>query len=188
FAIFEAGDQPRALLDQHAAQRLREQIVLAAEVSVEAAGGEPRLAHHAVDAGAEDAALSEQARRGRENSLVGALLMVRPIPHGMTLVIYRYMTVVIQCQGRYGPMMILYQYWQSSSSWRVRWALRIKGLEFEQLSIDLRAGAQLAPEHRARNPMGYVPALVVDGRCLAESVAILEWLDETHPNPSLYPK
>ena len=84
-------------------------------------------------------------------------------------------------------MMILYQYWLSSSSWRVRWALRIKGLEFEQLSIDLRAGAQLAPGHKARNPMGYVPAVVVDGRCLGESVAILEWLEETHPTPPLYP-
>lgn len=84
--------------------------------------------------------------------------------------------------------MRLYQFWMSSSSWRIRWALRIKSLEFEQLSVDLRGGAQNLPEHRARNPMGFVPALEVDGRVLAESVAILEWLEETHPNPPLYPR
>ena len=84
--------------------------------------------------------------------------------------------------------MLLYQFWMSSSSWRIRWALHIKGVEFEQVSIDLRAGAQNLPAHRARNPMGYVPALVVDGRTLAESVAILEWLEETHPDPPLYPR
>src|SRR5262245_39407649 len=85
-------------------------------------------------------------------------------------------------------MMVLYQFWASSSSWRIRWALRVKGVDFEQISVDLRGGAQNLPEHRARNPMGYVPALFVEGRTLAESVAILEWLEETYPEPPLYPR
>jgi maleylacetoacetate isomerase len=83
---------------------------------------------------------------------------------------------------------ILYQFWRSSSSWRVRWALMLKGVEFEQVSVDLGAGEQLQPAHLARNPLARVPALVIDGHCLAESVAILEHLEETIPEPALYPK
>ena len=83
----------------------------------------------------------------------------------------------------------LYHYWRSSASWRVRWALAIKGVAFEPVGVDLVANAQLAPEHQARNPLGRVPTLVLaDGRALAESVAILEWLEETIPAPALYPK
>ncbi len=83
----------------------------------------------------------------------------------------------------------LYHYWRSSASWRVRWALAIKGVAFESVAIDLVAGAQSAAEHQARNPLGRVPALVLeDGRSLGESVAILEWLEETIPEPALYPK
>ena len=82
----------------------------------------------------------------------------------------------------------LYQFWRSSASWRVRWALAIKGIPFTSVPVDLGAGAQLAPEHRARNPMGHVPALFIDGRTLAESVAILEYLEETRRASPLYPK
>lgn len=83
----------------------------------------------------------------------------------------------------------LYHYWRSSASWRVRWALAIKGVAFDSVAIDLVAGAQSAAEHQARNPLGRVPALVLeDGRSLGESVAILEWLEETIPAPALYPK
>lgn len=83
----------------------------------------------------------------------------------------------------------LYHYWRSSASWRVRWALAIKGVAFESVGIDLVAGEQTAVAHQARNPIGRVPALVLaDGRSLGESVAILEWLDETIPTPALYPK
>jgi maleylacetoacetate isomerase len=83
----------------------------------------------------------------------------------------------------------LYHYWRSSASWRVRWALAIKGVAFESVGIDLITGAQSTAEHQARNPIGRVPALVLaDGRSLAESVAILEWLEETIPTPALYPK
>jgi maleylacetoacetate isomerase len=82
----------------------------------------------------------------------------------------------------------LYQYWRSSASWRVRWALAIKGIAFTSVPVDIGKGEQVAPEHRARNPMGYVPALWIDGRSLAESVAILEYLEETRPSTPLYPK
>jgi maleylacetoacetate isomerase len=83
---------------------------------------------------------------------------------------------------------ILYTFWQSSASWRVRWALAIKGIAFEAVAIDLGAGAQRAAEHLARNPMGRVPVLVIDGHTLSESVAILEYLEETRPEPALYPR
>jgi len=82
----------------------------------------------------------------------------------------------------------LYHYWLSSASWRVRWALAIKRVKYDEVAIDLASGAQLADEHRARNPLGLVPALIVDGRALAESVAIVEWLEETIPEPPLYPR
>jgi maleylacetoacetate isomerase len=87
---------------------------------------------------------------------------------------------------------VLYQHWRSSSSWRVRWALLHKRIEFESVWIDLAHDEQLSAEHRLRNPMGYVPALAIDGppggRCLSESVAILEYLEETAPEPPLYPR
>ncbi|MEP7121051.1 MAG: maleylacetoacetate isomerase [Byssovorax sp.] len=82
-----------------------------------------------------------------------------------------------------------YHYWRSSASWRVRWALAIKGVDHQAIGVDLVAGEQSTPEHQARNPIGRVPALVLaDGRSLGESVAILEWLDETIPAPALYPE
>jgi maleylacetoacetate isomerase len=83
---------------------------------------------------------------------------------------------------------ILYQFWRSTPSWRVRWALAHKGIPFTSVPVDLERGEQLSAEHRERNPMGQVPALFIDGRTLAESVAILEYLEETRPSPPLYPK
>jgi maleylacetoacetate isomerase len=82
----------------------------------------------------------------------------------------------------------LYQFWRSSASWRARWALAVKGIAFTSVPIDILHGEQLAPEHRSRNPMAHVPALWIDGRTLAESVAILEYLEETRHAPPLYPK
>lgn len=82
---------------------------------------------------------------------------------------------------------VLYQFWRSSSSWRARWALMHKGIDFEVVSVDLGANEQLSREHLARNPLGRVPALLWEGRCLAESVAIIEFLEETVPSPALYP-
>jgi maleylacetoacetate isomerase len=83
---------------------------------------------------------------------------------------------------------VLYQFWRSSASYRVRWALGVKGVPFTTVAVDILRGEQLTAEHLARNPMGHVPALWIDGRCLAESVAILEYLDETRPSPPLYPR
>jgi maleylacetoacetate isomerase len=83
---------------------------------------------------------------------------------------------------------ILYHYWRSSASWRVRWALAIKQIPFESVIVNLAEHAQQTPEHRARNPIGHVPCLVVNGRYLSESVAIIEYLEETVPDPPLYPK
>ncbi len=84
--------------------------------------------------------------------------------------------------------MRLYHFGRSSASWRVRWALAIKGLRYESTLVDLFAHEQTGGPHRARNPIGHVPVLEVGGRTLAESVAILEWLEETYPEPALYPR
>ena len=85
----------------------------------------------------------------------------------------------------------LYSYWRSSSSWRVRLGLHLKQVAFEYRPVDLRAGAQFSPEHRARSCMGQVPVLEVEEagmtRHLPQSVAILEWLDERYPSPPLLP-
>lgn len=84
--------------------------------------------------------------------------------------------------------MILYGYWRSTASWRVRIALTLKGLQFDNVPRQLRDGAQHSAAHRALNPQGYVPALALDdGRVLTQSLAIIEYLDETHPTPPLLP-
>lgn len=83
----------------------------------------------------------------------------------------------------------LYHYWRSTSSWRVRWALAHKGLlaSTELVAINLLDDSTDRPEFRALNPLGYVPVLEAEGARFTESVAILEWLDETRPEPRLYP-
>lgn len=82
---------------------------------------------------------------------------------------------------------VLYHYWRSSSSWRVRWGLAEKGIPFVPSAVDLLAGEQRQPAHLARNPLGLVPVLAIDGLLLTESVAILEYLEETRPSPALSP-
>ena len=82
---------------------------------------------------------------------------------------------------------VLYHYWRSSSSWRVRWALIAKGMAFRAVAVDLLKGDQRQPAHRTRNPLSMVPALHIDGVDLAESVAILEYLEDTRPTPALVP-
>lgn len=84
---------------------------------------------------------------------------------------------------------VLLGYWRSSSSWRVRIALHWKGLSFDNVPVHLVAdgGRQHTPEHRAVNPMRQVPVLLDDGRPLTQSVAILEYLEECHPEPPLLP-
>ena len=85
----------------------------------------------------------------------------------------------------------LYSFWRSSSSWRVRIGLGLKGVPYECTPVNLIAGEQASEAHRARNPAGQVPVLeVVEGNRvlrLTQSMAILEWLDERHPSPAILP-
>lgn len=87
-------------------------------------------------------------------------------------------------------MLILYSYWRSSAAYRVRIALALKGLAYRQVPVHLvkDGGQQHAADYRALNPQELVP-LLVDGEArIAQSLAILEYLEETHPQPSLLPR
>ena len=84
--------------------------------------------------------------------------------------------------------MQLYDYFRSSAAYRVRIALNLKGLAPERVFVHLRRNAQLTDAYLALNPQGLVPTLVTDdGEVLTQSLAIVEWLDETHPAPPLLP-
>ena len=83
--------------------------------------------------------------------------------------------------------MILHSYWRSGAAYRTRIALNLKGLAYDQHTVDLRQRAHKTPEYLALNPQVMVPALEVDGAILTQSVAILEWLEEAHPEPPLLP-
>ena len=87
--------------------------------------------------------------------------------------------------------MKLYSYFRSSAAYRVRIALNLKGLAYETVPVHLvkEGGHNRRPEFRAINPQMRVPALVVPtGDVLIQSLAIIEYLDETHPEPPLLPK
>jgi maleylacetoacetate isomerase len=85
--------------------------------------------------------------------------------------------------------MKLYGFWRSLASYRVRVTLALKGLEVEEQSVNLLQGKQHEADYKAVNPQCVVPALVVDaGLPLFESLAIVEYLDETYPQPPLLPK
>jgi len=81
----------------------------------------------------------------------------------------------------------LYGYWRSSAAYRLRIALNLKGIERDDVEISLIDGEHRSPEYLAINPQGLVPALEEDGRIFGQSLAILEYLEETHPNPPLLP-
>jgi maleylacetoacetate isomerase len=83
--------------------------------------------------------------------------------------------------------MKLYGYWRSSTAYRIRIALNLKGLEAEQHFVNLPAGEQGGEAHRRVNPLGRVPVLVDGDQTLTESLAILEYLDERYPEPALLP-
>jgi maleylacetoacetate isomerase len=85
--------------------------------------------------------------------------------------------------------MILHGYWRSTAAWRVRAALNLKGLSWENAPLHLLrdGGEQRAPAWLARNPQGLVPALEIDGRLLTQSLAIIEYLEDTRPAPPLLP-
>jgi len=85
--------------------------------------------------------------------------------------------------------MKLYGFWRSLATYRVRTALAYKGIEIPEISINLLKGAQHGDDYKAINPQSVVPALVVDdGAPLFQSLAILEYLEETHPQPPLLPE
>jgi len=86
--------------------------------------------------------------------------------------------------------MKLYDYWRSSAAYRVRIALNLKGLAYEHISVHLvkDGGQQHSDDYKAINPQGLVPSLVTDeGDIIPQSLAILEYLEETNPTPALLP-
>ena len=85
-------------------------------------------------------------------------------------------------------MLKLYGYFRSSASYRVRIALAMKGLDYEQASIHLAKGRQYAPEFSQISPQNLVPVLEHDGWRLYQSLAIIQYLDEKFPQPALLPK
>lgn len=84
--------------------------------------------------------------------------------------------------------LVLHTYWRSSASHRVRLALGYKGLAYEPVFVNLLEGQQRRDDYKEKSPTGYLPCLVASGRNLVESTAIMEWLDEVHPEPALLPK
>jgi maleylacetoacetate isomerase len=83
---------------------------------------------------------------------------------------------------------VLHGYYRSSAAFRVRIALALKGLEIQTVSHHLRKGEQRSPDYLALNPQGLVPALETQGAVLTQSMAIIEYLDETMPGSSLLPE
>lgn len=85
------------------------------------------------------------------------------------------------------PKLSLYHYWRSSCSWRVRWAFALKGVDYESIPVNILAAEQQADAYKALNPAGLLPALTIDGVPYGESLAILEWIEESWPTPALLP-
>lgn len=85
-------------------------------------------------------------------------------------------------------MIRMYGFWRSAASFRVRIALNLKGLAYEETMVDIDVGDQYVPAYKAINPQSAVPSVFVDdGRPLTQSLAIIEYLEETHPEPALLP-
>ncbi|RVT89248.1 maleylacetoacetate isomerase [Sphingomonas crocodyli] len=83
--------------------------------------------------------------------------------------------------------MTLHDYWRSGAGYRVRIALALKNVPHDRVTHDLRTGAQRLPDYVALAPQGLVPAIEADGLTLTQSLAILEWIEETWPDPALLP-
>lgn len=85
-------------------------------------------------------------------------------------------------------MIRLYDYWRSSAAYRVRIALNLKALAYETVAVNLLASEHTGEANRARNPQGLVPTLEIDGAMLTQSIAIIDYLDATYPEPPLLPR
>jgi maleylacetoacetate isomerase len=83
---------------------------------------------------------------------------------------------------------VLFDYFRSSASYRVRIALNLKGIEYERKAISLLDGAHKAADYLALNPQGLVPTLDIDGHRLTQSLAIIDYLEATRPEPPLVPR
>lgn len=85
--------------------------------------------------------------------------------------------------------LVLYSYWRSSAAFRVRIALNLKGLRYETRAVHLvrDGGEQHMPDYAALNPQELLPALIDGEKVITQSMAIVEYLDETHPHPALLP-
>src|SRR5215467_12929299 len=82
----------------------------------------------------------------------------------------------------------IYGFWRSLATFRVRVALRLKGLAFEEIPIDILSGEQFQPDYAAVNAERVVPTFIHDGHSIYQSLAIIEYLDETHLRPRLVPE
>jgi len=85
------------------------------------------------------------------------------------------------------PQAVLYDYYRSSAAYRVRIALNMKGIDYEQRPVNLLESDQKSEDYRALNPQGFVPMLEIDGHRLTQSLAILNYLDIRFPVPPLIP-
>jgi len=83
---------------------------------------------------------------------------------------------------------VLHSYWRSSCSWRVRIAFALKDVDYDYVAVNLLKGEQRGDSNTKLNPMGQVPALIVDGEALHQSLAIMEYIEETYDGPALLPK
>ncbi len=86
-----------------------------------------------------------------------------------------------------GAKAILYDYWRSSASYRVRIALNLLGLEYDSVHVDLLKQEHKHLDHLCRNPQGLVPTLAMDGHMMTQSLAIIEYLDEIYPDAGFLP-
>ncbi|XWS45937.1 hypothetical protein CRYUN_Cryun14cG0022100 [Craigia yunnanensis] len=89
--------------------------------------------------------------------------------------------------GEVSSKLVLYSYWQSSCSWRVRFALNLKGISYEYKAVNLAKGEQFSPEFEKLNPLHFVPVLVDGGVIVSDSYAILMYLEEKYPQRTLLP-
>lgn len=80
---------------------------------------------------------------------------------------------------------LLFDYWRSSASYRVRIALNLKGVDYQSVPTDLLAASHKAADFVARNPQGFVPMLSIDGHDLTQSLAIIDYLDANYPDPPM---